>query len=68
MHGPRLVPIDSNPPTKRSPETSVTSTALVTFVVIGGFVWGGFVFFAALAMRKEQGKIRAREREERGSP
>lgn len=46
----------------------MTSTALVTFIVIAGFVWGGFVFFAALAMRKEKGKIRARERGDRGSP
>ncbi len=30
--------------------------AWITFVVIAGFVWGGFAFLVALAFRKEAGK------------
>ena len=30
--------------------------AWITFVVIAGSVWGGFVFLVALAFRKESGK------------
>jgi hypothetical protein len=32
------------------------STAIATFVVIAGIVWGGFVLIAYTAIRKERGK------------
>jgi threonine/homoserine/homoserine lactone efflux protein len=38
---------------------SVTTTAIITFVLIAGFVWGGFAYLAWLAMRKEKAKIRS---------
>jgi hypothetical protein len=31
-------------------------TAIATFIVIAGIVWGGFVLIAATAIRKERGK------------
>jgi hypothetical protein len=34
----------------------MTSAALITFVVIAGIVWGGFVFIASMAIRKESRK------------
>lgn len=37
----------------------MSSTAIITFIVIAGFVWGGFAFVATLAMRKESAKIRS---------
>lgn len=39
----------------------MSSTALITFVLIAGFVWGGFVFFASLAVRKERAKLGSEE-------
>lgn len=39
----------------------MSSTAVMTFVLIAGFVWGGFAFFAALAMRKESVKMESEE-------
>lgn len=39
----------------------MSSTAVITFVLIAGFVWGGFAFFAAVAMRKERTKMRSEE-------
>lgn len=34
----------------------MTPAAWITLVVIGGFVWGGFLFLAWVAMRKERSK------------
>lgn len=34
----------------------MNSAALLTFVVIAGIVWGGFVFIAVTAIRKENRK------------
>lgn len=39
----------------------MSPTAVITFIVIAGFVWGGFAFFATLAMRKESAKIQSEE-------
>jgi len=40
----------------------MTAAAWITFVVIAGFVWGGFFLLLAIALRKE----RAKDRTERG--
>jgi len=34
----------------------MSSAALVTMVVVGGIVWGGFVLIAVAAVRKESRK------------
>lgn len=34
----------------------MNTAAIVTFVVIAGLVWGGFLFIIATAFRKERGK------------
>lgn len=39
----------------------MTTTAVITFVLIAGFVWGGFAYLAWLAMRKEKAKIRSQD-------
>lgn len=39
----------------------MNTAAIVTFVVIAGFIWGGFVTIASIAMRKEAGKVGAAE-------
>lgn len=46
---------------------SVTTTAVITFVLIAGFVWGGFAYLAWLAMRKEKAKIRSQDAGDRPS-
>ena len=30
--------------------------AILTFVLIGGFIWGGFILILATAIRRERGK------------
>ena len=40
----------------------MTPAAWITFGLIGGIVWGGFLFLLAFALRKE----RAKSRSERG--
>lgn len=40
----------------------MTPAAWITLIAIGGFVWGGFLLLASIAMRKE----RAKRSEERG--
>lgn len=30
--------------------------AIITLVLIGGFVWGGFLFFLVTGIRRERGK------------
>lgn len=30
--------------------------AIITFILIGGFIWGGLILLLATAVRKEQGK------------
>ncbi len=30
--------------------------AIITFVLIGGFIWGGLILLLATAVRKERGK------------
>ena len=37
----------------------MTTTAWLTFVLIAGFVWGGFVTLLVRAVRAERGKRRA---------
>ena len=32
------------------------SAAILTFLLIGGFVWGGFMVILSAAVRKERGK------------
>ncbi len=39
----------------------MTTTAVITFVLIAGFVWGGFAYLAWLAMQKEKAKIRSQD-------
>jgi hypothetical protein len=34
----------------------MNTSAIVTFVVIAGIVWGGFTVIAVTALRKESGK------------
>lgn len=34
----------------------MTTAAWITFAVIVGFVWGGFLTLVVVAMRKERGK------------
>jgi hypothetical protein len=43
----RTVPLSS---------TTMNSSAIVTFVVIGGLVWGGFLLIVVTAVRKESRK------------
>lgn len=31
--------------------------AILTFVLIGGFVWGGLIVILTTAIRKERGKV-----------
>jgi hypothetical protein len=38
------------------------TTAIITFIVVAGFVWGGFIFLAVKALRGERGR-RSRERD-----
>jgi hypothetical protein len=35
-------------------------TAILTFVVIAGIVWGGFILIAVTALRKERAKHKSR--------
>lgn len=35
----------------------MTTAAWITFAVIAGFVWGGFLTLVVVAMRKERGKV-----------
>lgn len=42
----------------------MTTAAWVTFALIAGFVWGGFLVLIALALRKERAK--GEEEPERG--
>lgn len=30
--------------------------AILTFLLIGGFIWGGFILILATAIRRERGK------------
>jgi hypothetical protein len=34
----------------------MNTAAVITFIVIAGLVWGGFVFIVATAVRKERRK------------
>ena len=34
----------------------MTPATWITMLVITGFVWGGFIYFLVMAMRKESGK------------
>ncbi len=34
----------------------MNTAAIATFVVIGGFIWGGLILITATALRKERGK------------
>ena len=34
----------------------MTLTSWLTFIVVAGIVWGGFIFLLSLALRKEAGK------------
>jgi len=36
----------------------MSAAAWVTFALVGGFVWGGFLCLLAVALRKERGKRR----------
>jgi hypothetical protein len=38
----------------------MTQPAIVTLVLIGGFVWGGLILLLSTAIRKERGKGRER--------
>jgi hypothetical protein len=38
------------------PGTVMTTSAIITFVLIAGLVWGGFVFIITKAIRKESRK------------
>ncbi len=40
----------------------MTAAAWITFALVGGFVWGGFLLLLGIALRKE----RAKGRTERG--
>ncbi len=35
----------------------MTTAAWITFAVIAGFVWGGFLVLVVVAMRKERDKV-----------
>jgi hypothetical protein len=43
-------------PTDRSNRKAMTTEAMVTFGVIAGLVWGGFLFIIITAFRKESRK------------
>lgn len=34
----------------------MNTAAIATFVLIGGFIWGGLILILATALRKERGK------------
>jgi hypothetical protein len=38
----------------------MNTAAVITFVVIAGLVWGGFLFIIATAVRKERRKVDGR--------
>jgi hypothetical protein len=44
----------------------VTTSAWITLVAIGAYVWGGFLLLLTIAMRKERGKRQIEPGEERG--
>ncbi|MEJ2151588.1 MAG: hypothetical protein P8Y29_01225 [Gemmatimonadota bacterium] len=39
----------------------MTGVAWITFVVVTGFVWGGFATLVVLALRKERRKLQQSE-------
>ncbi|MFN2419992.1 MAG: hypothetical protein ABR527_01225 [Gemmatimonadota bacterium] len=44
----------------------MSTAAWVTLIVIGAYVWGGFLLLLMIAMRKEHGKRHVESGEERG--
>jgi len=40
----------------------MSTTAVVAMIVIGGFIWGGFMGFLFRAVRRERGKRSASRR------
>jgi hypothetical protein len=51
----RTAPSES---TQRSKEEAMDPAAVVTFVVIAGIVWGGFLLIASTAIKSESRKAR----------